>query len=246
MKTLEDHIDKIKADFCPAALHHFGDNLQSILLYGSAAAGTWQKESSDINLLLLLKTPDPKALILLGKKQDRLIRRLRLSLQILTTGEFLKSGDIFPLEYGDLLINRQLLWGQDPCGQLSIEEQHLRHQVESLLRGSVNHLRQLLLAASGREKVFKEVLVEWFGAQTALWRGLIRLQGRDLPHSLEEQSKQISALYGTDTTPLQDLLHLKTGESAGKPSEVATALMGCLTDLTEKVDAMDSRYGDPA
>ena len=50
-KALAELVDKLKAAL--------GERLVSVILYGSAAAGDWQKKSSDLNVLCVLDRITP-------------------------------------------------------------------------------------------------------------------------------------------------------------------------------------------
>lgn len=235
-------ITSIKEEFIPALQRFFGDGLASVMLYGSAVGTEYNPGSSDINLLCLIEKPSPEAIMALGKNKARFIRKKRISLQIQTVGEFLSSSDVFPMEYLDLAARRQPLFGKDYAAEVTVDPSHLRHQAEERLRGSVNALRQALLASGGSKKRLKRVLIEWFGAQTALLRSLIRLKGEEhIPFGAAALATAVADAYGIDGSPFRELSALRDGEEhAPDAAETAFKVLLALTSLSDIVDRLET------
>lgn len=229
---------KIKESFIPSLEKQFGESLVSVILYGSAAGTEYHPGSSDINLMAIIRKPSPEAIINLGKDEEKQIRKLRISLQILTSEEFLGSADVFPMEYLDMLSRSQLLFGESLLDSIQVNPKHLRHQVEERLRGSVNAFRQALLSSGKSEKVLKSLLIEWFGAQTALLRGLLRLKGEEhIPFGAGALAERVADCYGIDGSAFTNLSLLRDGEKS-KATEVAPHVLRALTELAGLVDSM--------
>ena len=67
MSIKEDRINSVEKDFVMQAKTAFGDNLKSIILYGSILTENYNPLSSDINLLIILNQADPERIVVLGK-----------------------------------------------------------------------------------------------------------------------------------------------------------------------------------
>lgn len=216
----------------------FGDNLTAVILYGSAVAGSFTDRVSDVNVLILLEEADPKAIIKLGKGSRRSMRKNRINPLLLTVDEYLGSADVFPLEYLDIIDTRKLVYGKDPTEKLSITPANLRHQVESQLRGTIADLRRALLASHGRNAYLKNYLKHWFGAQNALWRGVLRVGGEDRPSSdIDAVAKALEDKFAVDTSALQDISRIRGGEKIDSVTAVENTLL-FLGDLVRKIDSM--------
>ncbi len=241
MKNLQvSAIASIKEKFLPALQNSFGDGLISVILYGSAAGTEYNPGSSDINLLTLIEKPAPEAIMELGRKYARYIAKKRISLQIQTLEEFLASADVFPMEYLDLAARREILFGRDAAADVKVDKAHLRHQVEERLRGSVNAFRQALLASGGSKRRLKQILIEWFGAQTALLRALLRLKDEEhIPFGADALATFVADSYGIDGSPFTDLSALRDGgEKVPGAVETAPKVLLALTELAAIVDRM--------
>jgi len=232
---------RVKEDFVPELQSQFGDDLKALILYGSAAGGPFIKGVSDVNLLVLSGSAHPDGIVALGKNASTVIKKLRLSLHFLTLDEFFNSSDVFPMEYLDIVQHHELILGEDPVAQLSLHRDNLRHQVEERLRGSVNALRQALLASRGKSKLITELLSDWFGSQTALFRGALRLiEAPEIPTDSRALVQAVAESFGLNPDGIHSLIDLRENGKDKDPVVAAVETLGFLTALVRKIDSMDS------
>ena len=232
-------LKNVESVFLPHLKRAFEDNLSVVMLYGSAVKGTFTDGVSDVNILVLLRKTDPTAVVLLGKKARSCMRKNRINPLLLTEEEYLASADVFPLEYLDIIESRKVLHGNDPTEKLDITRANLRHQVEAQLRGTIADLRRALLASSGREKVLRRYLKEWFGSQNALLRGLLRLGGMvTIPPDIETTVRELGDRYGIDAAAISGLSRIRSGEKIDAAGTIEKALL-YFTELGRKIDSME-------
>ena len=238
----QETLKHIQEQFIPELENLFGDALEAVVLYGSAAGTEFNPDSSDINLLVITAKPVPEKLIELGKAGKKQIQKHRISMQIQTLEEFTSSSDVFPMEYLDMINRREILLGTDPLEGITVDPAHLRHQVEERLRGSVNAFRQALLSSGKSDKALRRILVEWFGAQTALLRGLLRLKKEEhIPFGADALAGRVADRYGIDGTPFSKLSTLRDGgKQEDKATAIAPLILTALTDLARIVDRMEA------
>jgi len=242
---MNSEVEKIQAvmrdDFIPILTDCFGKELKSVILYGSAAKDTFIKGVSDVNILVLTESPRPEAILQLGKKGSRIIRAQRLSLHFLTENEFMNSSDVFPMEYYDIKADHILLWGDDPVDRLNLTPENLRHQVEERLRGSINSLRQALLASRGNNKLLSEVLLQWYGTQTALFRGILRLLNHtEIPGQARLLIQTVAEAFKIDPAGMDELTVLREQKKSENAAVIAVTVLGFLTSLTREIDSMEN------
>jgi predicted nucleotidyltransferase len=245
---LETSLKKIREEFIPEVQKSFGDALEAVILYGSAARGSYVPGGSDINLLIIIREPDPEKIMALGSEQARLLKKHHISLHVLSEGEFIRSADIFPMEYLDIREVGQVLYGENIAERLTITRKNLRHQVEERLRGNINALRQALIASRGSSRLLSQLLRANFGTLIAPLRGLLRLKEEALQQSGEEERTQpmgelellekVQEEYGVDTTPLKEVLTFREGGRTDA-KRLAVNAVTFLTSLVRTVDEMD-------
>jgi predicted nucleotidyltransferase len=158
-----------------------GDRLRSIVLYGSAARGDFQKATSDINLLVVIETLDPETLAALSPSMSKWRRDGQPFPRFFTPELIAESTDVFPIEYLDIRAHHRVLFGPDPFEGLSVHEEHLRLWCERELREKMMRLREAYIMSHGKDKALKSLLVESYSIFLAIFRGCLHLLGGDIP-----------------------------------------------------------------
>src|SRR5918912_2757171 len=111
-----------------------GENLASVVLYGSAAAGDHIELRSDYNLLIALTRITPEDLRL-AQAPMREWQRLGHPMPVyFTVAELHDAADVFPIEFQQMSRARVVLHGVDPFETLKLSDANLRHQTEYELR----------------------------------------------------------------------------------------------------------------
>jgi predicted nucleotidyltransferase len=216
----------------------FGENLLSVMLYGSYISGHFVKKVSDINILIILEKSNPDQIECVGRSARRIIKRHRITPLILTRDEFNSSADVFPMEYFDIKDNNRVIYGVDETASLSLQMKNLRHQVEDRLRGEVASLRQLIIASKGRTRVLRHLLKLWAGSLYTVFRGLLRLKPTEsVPASISDVLKHMNKAFSIDTTPFSEVNRLRSGAKID-PKPLTGDLLGRLEELIRIVDKM--------
>lgn len=229
----------VEVEFLQQLKEAFADRLDAVVLYGSYVQGSFQPGVSDVNVLVLLSEADPDALGQLSRAAGKLMRKHRITPLILTSGEFSRSSDVFPMEYLDIRDRNHVLYGEDPTVVLSIDEKNLRHQVEHQMRGNLISLRQLVLAARGRKRLLGRELSRWYGRVAAVFRGLLRLKGADeVPTEPRALVSKVNEVLDLEAGPFLRLIAFRDGES-DDAEELARDLLTRLGELVRTVDAME-------
>ncbi|MDR1932272.1 MAG: nucleotidyltransferase domain-containing protein [Spirochaetales bacterium] len=214
----------------------FGGDLAAVILYGSAVRGAYRKNVSDINILVILEKSSPAKIFELGQKTGALMRRRRIVPLIMTRKEFASSADVFPMEYGDILEARSVLFGDERILDISLSRANLRLQLEEKLRGAVQDIRSMLGCAAGRRRLLGKFFVGWSGIGGSLPRALLRLKGIErTPPDAEALLARVEAEYGVSTRGFADLNRFRQGEKL-PPLDLAESLLESLKALTEIVD----------
>jgi predicted nucleotidyltransferase len=136
-----------------------GKNLESVVLYGSAATGTYRPRASDLNVLCTLVTMDVHELQLLAPVVLWWTREEQEPPPLFFLSEELaRSTDVFAIESLDIKRAHKVLFGTDPIANLDIPMNLHRVQVERDLRLLLLRLRQHVLSAGKNELAYTAVL----------------------------------------------------------------------------------------
>lgn len=188
--------------------------LRSVVLYGSAAAGDHAGRGSDFNLLLVVERIDMDLL-------DRLSRCLRGWMArgnpppvVFTLERLEKSVDVFPIEIADMKQARRILWGEDVLQQLDISLADLRWQLERELKQKVIALRQGYVAAAGRTRAVRRLMMTSFSSILTLLRSALRLHQREIPLRKLDAARMLREYVEFDLEVLETLYAIKCRRAA--------------------------------
>ena len=107
------------ANFVDAAQQAFGDDLRSVVLYGSGAEGRL-RASSDVNLLLVLSAFDRKKADAIRSQFAAADSAVRLRAMFLLQSEVQPASESFAQKFSDILRRHRVLFGADPFAGVSI------------------------------------------------------------------------------------------------------------------------------
>ena len=99
----------------------FGDDLVSIILYGSAAEGNYRPGKSDINFLVVLTEDGIDALDRALKKTGKW-RKRNIATPLFLSGQYIQTSvDAYPLEYLNFQRHYQVVFGRDVLRDLMVD-----------------------------------------------------------------------------------------------------------------------------
>ncbi|OQW37398.1 MAG: hypothetical protein A4E19_13410 [Nitrospira sp. SG-bin1] len=219
----------------------YGNELEGILLYGSAVRGEFLPGRSNLNLLLVMSSYDLSVL----KKYDGIHKRWskeQVVVPLFLTAEDLQSASFaFPLEYQDIHESHRLLWGQDPFVGLKIDARNLAAEVVQALRGNLLRLRQRLVEGRSTEEAITILLTLSITALLPALRGLQRLWGRPVLAHGESLIQDVESHLAINLTGLHDALLLKHGQISPGQKEIPRLMDRYLESLNRLVTAAEAR-----
>tara|TARA_B100000029_G_scaffold500326_1_gene571903 strand:+ start:125 stop:868 length:744 start_codon:yes stop_codon:yes gene_type:complete len=219
-------------------------DLVSVVLYGSAARGEYEKASSDLNVLVVVEDLTPATLGALSGPITKWVRGGQPSPRLLAPSIIRDSADVFPIEFLDLLAAHQVLYGADPFEGLDIHVHHLRIQCERELREKMMRLREAYLELHSSERKLKRLLTDSYSTFVALFRGCLHLHGDDVPANHEKVVDMFTTLAELDRAPFEEVARLKHGQSSSQePKKLFARYYEELGKAVSRVDRFESSLG---
>jgi hypothetical protein len=196
-----------------------GENLASVVLYGSAAAGDSVELRSDYNLLIALNRITPEDLRL-AQAPMREWQRLGHPLPVYFTIEELRdAADVFPIEFRQMEKARVVLYGADPFEFVELTDANLRHQTEYELRSKLIQLRRLYIPASVSAEKLSALMSDSLASFAALFRAVLLLKGIEPPVAKPDCVRATVKALDLDGAPFERIFALRAKANAPALSE---------------------------
>ena len=234
--TMQEALGELVEDL--RATH--GDNLASVVLYGSAAAGDHVELRSDYNLLIALNRITPEDLRQ-AQAPMREWQRLGHPLPVYFTVEELSdAADVFPIEFHQMANARVVLYGHDPFEFVKLSDANLRHQTEYELRSKLIQLRRLYIPASVSIQKLCDLMSDSLSSFAALFRAVLILHGREAPVSKPDCVRATAKLLQLDLTPFERIFEFRSSDRVPASEKETNDLFGAyLFQVEQVVEAVD-------
>lgn len=215
------------------------ENLESIILYGSAARGNFHEAHSDLNVLCVLRSLRAAELGQVSAVVKWWTSAQRQPAPLFFSAEELRqSADVFAIEILDMQQSHRVLYGTDVVAGIRVPMNLHRVQVEHELRTLLLRLRQHLMRDAGNQHELGAVLAKSFSSVLTLLRHtLIAFQDRP-PDAASDILARIAALTGAGAQAFETVRGLREAKSLDK-NAVLPAYDGYLAALEKVITALD-------
>ena len=114
--------------FLDIVLNHHQDKMHSVHIVGSALTEDYDPKISDINSVMVLQKMDLKFLEILAPLGKKFGKKGLAAPLIMTPTYIYKSLDVFPIEFLNMKLFHQTVFGEDIFQDVNIENSDLRRQ----------------------------------------------------------------------------------------------------------------------
>ncbi|MCE5265073.1 MAG: hypothetical protein LLG97_16270 [Deltaproteobacteria bacterium] len=220
----------------------FGEELISIILYGSGAGEDYVAGKSDLNFLITLTekgiTGLDQAVETVGKWRKR-----NVAIPLFMTREYLAGSlDAYPIEFLSMKRIYTVVAGEDVLAPISFEPCHIRLQLERELRGKLLHLRSGYLATEGKAKRIRELIGVSLTAFVSLFGAVLYLKKLAIPKAKRDIITAGSQAFGVDASVFLKCEEVRSGTDRLSPAEVQAVFRDYMREvgrLCEAIDRMD-------
>ncbi len=238
----ETNIDEKKiAEFVTRIREAAPTNLVSVIVFGSAAAGDFHPEFSNLNLFCVVRDSSFSALQALAPVAKWWDKQKQPPPLFMTRDEIERSADVFSIEFMDMQQHHRVVFGEDVIKSLHIPSNLHRIQVEYELREKLSLLRQHLLLASGNDTRMWELLTRSVSSFVTLFRHALMLRGQNAPAGKRDSVQALAKLAGFDASGFLQVLDVrerKIERSKLNVADVFSRYLSALEHVTAAVDRM--------
>jgi predicted nucleotidyltransferase len=218
-----------------------GENLESIILYGSAASGEFHPGFSNVNLLCILGQVSFQHLSAIAPAVAWWDRQKHRPPLVFTREELERSADVFSIELLDMQRRYRVLFGNDVLKALPIPMNLHGVQVEYELGEKLILLRQhLLLAADNRRRLW-DLLLQSLPAFATLFRHALIVLGEAAPDSKRDAIQALALRISFDPSAFFQVLDVRERKADRRQFdvlEVFTRYLSAAQQVTHAVDTM--------
>lgn len=173
-------IQKTLDDFVTALRGALGDDVLSVVLFGSGAEDRL-RPSSDVNVLVLLRRFEPAKAAPLAAPLHLFATAVRLRAMFVLEAELEAAALAFPVKFADMRRRHRVLAGPDPLQGLTIPRAALLNRLKQVLLNLALRLRSQLVEHGPREVLLVRTIADAAGPLRVCAAELLELEGRPTP-----------------------------------------------------------------
>jgi len=230
--TLDDLVKQLQAAH--------GDALEAVVLHGSAARHQ-DASAGAMDVLVVVRSLSDASMGAAGAATRAWMEAGNPAPLTLTSAEWKASGDIFAIEYADILSAHRVLYGALDTNGISVTRRDLRLELEREVVGKMLQLRRELMARHGQRAAERALLASAHGTIFALLRGTLRLaDGVTAPHADGDAvARDVAVRAGFDAAPFLALRAHRHGVQKIKDEDAHAVLRGCHDGLQKLAAYLD-------
>lgn len=231
--------DQLLNDLVRQLRDDLGDDLHSVVLYGSAVTGDFQENVSDLNVLCVLQAIGPTQLEKAYPSVDRWLKKKQPTPVFLSLEELRNAHDAFAIEFLDIRAAYEVLHGEDVIAAISVDPAHHRHQVEHELRSRLLRLRERFLALQKDRRQLIQLMLDSIPTFSTLFRHALILSGEQPALKKREIFRQASACFSISATPFETLLDVRAKDRRLQDAEIRPLFDDYLEQITRTAEYVD-------
>jgi hypothetical protein len=175
LQPIHPAIQSLLISFTDEMKKEFGESLTSLILYGSAAGENFIQGKSNINLLMVLKE-ERFSHLQKYQKLSRYWKKKGIIPPLICTREFLvKSRDVFPIEWLEIISQHIILYGENPFN-FSLDDQEIRRQCEKEIREIQIRIREAFLETGNTPREIERLALTSLNSVFPILRAVLKLQ----------------------------------------------------------------------
>ena len=220
----------------------FGEDLISIILYGSGAGEDYIPGKSDLNFLITLTDRGIEGLDSALETVGRW-RKRNVAIPLFMTRSYLAGSlDAYPVEFLNMKRIYIVVTGEDVLAPLAFDPQHIRLQLERELRGKLLHLRSGYLATEGKANKIRDLIGASLTAFVSLFGALLYLKKLEIPKGKRDIITAAGTAFGFDAAVFLKCEEIRRKADHFSSAEVQAVFRDYLREvghLCELIDRMD-------
>lgn len=239
MAKIPDQPQDIFVPLTQDYLQTFGRDLISLVLYGSAADGSYVKGKSDINLLVVLSKEG------ISRLDDAVVlvknwRKRNVAVPLLVTKEFIASSlDAYPIEFLNMKSHAVLIYGENVLDALIFKPADLRLQIERELKSKILLLREGYLECEGSARKLRQLIGRSLTAFVSIFNAMLYLKNVPTPANKYATIKEMNRVFTIDEAVFKLCFEIKQDSDKLSGKEVVDGFKKYLREVEKACHIID-------
>ncbi len=221
-----------------------GDDLVSVLLYGSAASGDYHATFSDLNVLCVFRTITSEHLAAAGPIVSWWREKDNPAPLMMTEDELRNSADCFPIELFDMKEQSRVLFGENPVAGIDVPIHDYRAEVEHELRAKLLRLRHKAAGVMQDRQLLLRLMADSVATFCVLFRHALALFGESRRARQREIIDLAREQFEIDPEPFLKLLDLRDGHAKAREIDGASLLDSYMRQVDKVITAVNDLEGE--
>lgn len=172
-----DDVRRVLDDLLASARSAFGEDLRSVVVYGSAAEGRL-RTTSDVNLLFVLRRFDAAAANAFREPFRFAHAAANVTAMFALEHELADAGEAFAQKFADIARRHVVLFGEDLVSKIEIPREALVRRLHQVLLNLTMRLREMYVERSLREEQCARVVADVAGPLRTSAASILEIEGR--------------------------------------------------------------------
>ena len=173
---ISPRVESVLTEFVNSTRKAFGDDLRSIVLYGSGAEGKLRR-TSDVNIIVVLKQFDENKAAQLREPLRLAEAAIRLKAMFLLNEEILPATQSFAVKFTDVMRRHRVLYGDDPFASVQLSREDTAFRLRQTLLNLILRLRESYISRGSREEQLVATIADAAGPLRSCASTLLELEG---------------------------------------------------------------------
>jgi len=239
MAKIPDQPQEVFIPLTQDYLKVFASELVSLIVYGSAAAGSYVKGKSDINLLVVLTEAGMNRLDA-AFDTVKYWKKRKVATPLVMTKAFIESSlDSYPIEFLNMKNSHILVYGENILTNLLFQPADLRQQIEREIKGKIILLTQGYLETAGSARQLRQLIRNSFTAFISIFNAMLYLKHEKSPQTRRETIKEACDLFSLDKTVFELCSDIKEGKDNLSGKEIINIFKKYLLEVEKMGSIVD-------
>jgi len=229
-----ENVETVLSDFVTELNELCGDDLVSVVLFGSGAEGKLTA-ASDVNLVVVLRAFDPDRMIRMRDAYLTGQAAIKLGAMFLVESELASAAELFGQKFADILRRHRIIFGKDVLASLTVPRPAEIFRLRQVLLNLTLRLREAYVARGRRPEQVVRILADMLGPLRAAAATLLELEGAAKPEA-NASLRSVAASGGrqNDSAAAQ-LFAAHRGEAlTGEPQAVLAQVIELVTAMSQR------------